>query len=328
MSEAEKTYKIIYGDYHKDGIPHVVDKTFNNLQDAKSLFERLDVRTRFEGFRNDQDETVLSCFAELGVIGENGLLETLDYKRWPEKDYLETPECKGLPEGWVWSDLAARRIAGSDLAYGLAERMVGNPDAKIDDLIQEQAAPAMDRAELFEWAMADVANLAAVEDVFDNAGYTEEPFESFTGLIEGAYRQTSRAELENCIDQIQKAALYLKSSEVFSPSNEVERMALSPALIREINGFDCSEQAYRFDDLIESFDFQMEHASDILPDTPRLDIARTMDEARTKDGDFILQEESKEAVSLKDEGRDSMAASKAIAREGERTMPSMGKEVR
>ena len=105
-------------------------------------------------------------------------------------------------------------------------------------------------------------------------------------------------------------------------------MALSPALIREINGFDCSEQAYRFDDLIESFDFQMEHASDILPDTPRLDIARTMDEARTKDGDFILQEESKEAVSLKDEGRDSMAASKAIAREGERTMPSMGKEVR
>lgn len=215
------------------------------------------------------------------------------------------PEQEGLPQGWAWSDLAARRIAGSDLAYGLAERMVGNPDADIDDLIQEQAAPAMGRAELFEWAMTDAANLSAIEDVFENIGYTDEPFESFTELIEGAYRQASRAELENCIEQVQQAALYLEASKRLSPNAEVERLALSPGLLAALDGIECAEQAEMLSDLDDELAQALVSAigaDEPLPSAMTITQANRLMEARESFGSFDarLASAAKQAASAND----------------------------
>ncbi len=215
--------------------------------------------------------------------------ERLHGMRDLEPDGPKASEQEGLPQGWAWSDLAARSIAGSDLAYGLAERMAASPDAYIDGLIQEQASPAMDRAELFEWAMADAANLGAIEDVFDGTGYTEEPFETFEELIEGAYRQTSRSELECCIEQVQRAALYLEASKRLSPNAEVERLALSPSLLAELDAIECTEQTDRLADLDDELASALVSAigaDEPLPNAMTVIQANRLMEARKAFGDF------------------------------------------
>lgn len=50
------------------------------------------------------------------------------------------PEAKGLPEGWAWSDLLARRLAGSELAYALAQDFASDPKAHCADLLLEAAS--------------------------------------------------------------------------------------------------------------------------------------------------------------------------------------------
>lgn len=114
-------------------------------------------------------------------------------------------------------------------------------------------------------------------------------FETFEELIEGAYRQTSRSELECCIEQVQRAALYLEASKRLSPNAEVERLALSPSLLAELDAIECTEQTDRLADLDDELASALVSAigaDEPLPNAMTVIQANRLMEARKAFGDF------------------------------------------
>ena len=158
------------------------------------------------------------------------------------------PEAKGLPEGWAWSDLLARRLAGSELAYALAQDFASDPKAHCADLLLEAASTVgWALSDLTAWIKEDASHFYLVADCQKGAAERGERM-SAAEVLE-AVTEYRAIQLENAIEGVNRASLVLCASMRLSFDGTAERLALSPQVIECLSKVECNGLEHRFCEL-------------------------------------------------------------------------------